>query len=197
MKKYLFVSLFAVIFAPTVNAVGLLNYKPPGGSTATQMHSTGGTRGLAAAANVQILAPKEIALTTKAQPILYWYQPSQLKLASVEVALTKSGEAEPVLKKSLPATAGLQHFSLSDYDVTLEAGIEYVWAISLIDNDGKETKKLSVNLRYQEATEPLTTIEEQAQAGYWYDVLQTLIDSKSPQTNELLKQVGILVPALF
>jgi hypothetical protein len=197
MKKYLLIGLFAVIFTPSANAVGLLSYKPPGGSSATQIHSTGGTRGLAAAAQVQILAPKETALTTKAQPILYWYQPSQIKLESVNVSLTKSGETEPVLKKSLPATAGLQRFLLSDYNTSLDAGIEYVWAISLIDNEGKETKKLSANLRYQEAAEPLATIEDQAQAGYWYDVLQALVDSKSPQTNELLKQVGILVPALF
>lgn len=197
MKKYLLISLLAVIFTPTANAAGLLSYKPPGGSSTTQMHSTGGTRGLAAAAQVQILAPKEIALTTKAQPILYWYQPSQIKLESVGISLTKVGEIEPILKKSLPATAGLQRFSLSDYDTSLEAGIEYVWEVSLIDSEGKETKKLSANLRYQESAEPLATIEDQAQAGYWYDVLQTLIDSKSPQTNELLKQVGILVPALF
>ena len=197
MKKYLLISLLAVLFTPSANAVGLLSYKPPGGSSATQMHSTGGTRGLAATAQVQILAPKETALTTKAQPILYWYQPSQIKLESVEVTLTKSSESEPVLKKSLAAAAGLQHFSLSDYNATLEAGTEYVWAIALMDNEGKETKKLSANLRYQESAEPLATIEDQAQAGYWYDVLQTLIDSKSPQTNELLKQVGILVPFLF
>ncbi len=198
MKKYLFISFLAVMFAPTANAVGLLSYKPPGGSSASQLHSTGGTRGLAAAAQVQIFAPKETALTTKAQPIFYWYQPSKVTLASVDVSLTKSGETEPVLKKSLPATAGLQHFSLADYETSLETGTEYVWEISLIDSEGKETKKLNASVRYQEeATEPLATIEDQAQAGYWYDVLQTLIDSKSPQTNELLKQVGILVPALF
>lgn len=197
MKKYLLVSLLAVIFTPIVNAVGLLSYKPPGGSSATQLHSTGGTRGLAAAAQVQILAPKETALTMTAQPVLYWYQPSQIKLASVDVSLTKSSETEPVLKKTLPATAGLQRFPLADYDTSLDTETEYIWAISLIDNEGKETKKLNANLRYQKPADSLTTIEEQAQAGYWYDVLQTLIDSKSSQTNELLKQVGILVPALF
>jgi hypothetical protein len=197
MKKYLLISFLAVMFAPTANAVGLLSYKPPGGSSASQLHSTGGTRGLAAAAQVQIFAPKETALTTKAQPIFYWYQPSKVTFASVDVSLTKSGETEPVLKKSLPATAGLQRFSLADYDTSLEMGTEYVLEISLIDSEGKETKKLSAMVRYQETTESLATIEDQAQAGYWYDVLQTLIDSKSPQTNELLKQVGILVPALF
>jgi hypothetical protein len=197
MKKLFVISLLSVIFIPTVNAIGLLSYKPPGGSEATQLHSTGGTRGLAAAAQVQIFAPKETALTNQARPILYWYQPAQIKLESIEVSLIKSGDSEPLLKKSLPATAGLQRFSLADYDTSLESGTEYIWAISLIDNTGKETKKLSANLRYQEPTESLSTIEEQAQAGYWYDVLQTLIDSKSPQTNELLKQVGILAPPLF
>ena len=86
---------------------------------------------------------------------------------------------------------------MADYDTSLENDTEYTWEISLVDNTKKEVKKLSANLRYQKPSESLPALEDQAQAGYWYDVLQTLIDSKSPQTNELLKQVGILVPTLF
>lgn len=198
MKHYVFIGLLTIACVPlSVNAVGLLSYKPPGGSAATQLHSPGGTRGLTAAAQVQILAPKDTALTRQTQPILYWYQPSQVKLESVEVSLTKIGDSEPLLKKTLPATAGLQRFSLADYDTSLENDTEYTWEISLVDNTKKEVKKLSANLRYQKPSESLPALEDQAQAGYWYDVLQTLIDSKSPQTNELLKQVGILVPTLF
>lgn len=198
MKKYFLISLLAAACLPlSANAIGLLSYKPPEPSVASQVHSTGGTRGLAAASQVQILAPKDTALTNQSQPILYWYQPSKIKLKAVKISLAKFGDSQPLLTTNIPATTGLQRFALADSHTFLENNVEYTWTISLIDKKGKERNELSANLRYQEPVTPLLTMEDKAQAGYWYDVLQTLIESKSPQTEAFLKQVGILVPALF
>ncbi len=177
---------------------GLLNYKPPK-TGAPIIHTGGGTRNLGLKTpQIQVLAPPHTALTGQAQPKLYWYL-SETKPQTIEITLIEEGIPQPLLTKQLTSNAktGLQYLSLSDAGVSLTAGKDYYWSVAVVNNgQGANDNIASATFRYQVPPAPLPTIEQQAAAGYWYDVLQKLIDSRSPLTNDILKQIGINIPAL-
>lgn len=199
MNKNIVPLLIIVALLPLqTHAEGLLTYKPPQ-TGAPQTRVGGGTRGFFPKPKIQVLAPYHMALTSQAQPVLYWYwaQPSQ---ETVEITLVKDAADIPLLKKQLPliAKAGLQSIHLADYGVSLQTGDDYHWSVTVINNSGQHSgdSVASATLRYQTPITPLTSAEQQAKAGYWYDALQQLIESHSPLANNLLKQVGIQVPDL-
>ncbi|QPK63696.1 DUF928 domain-containing protein [Methylomonas sp. LL1] len=194
-KKIMPLLVLASLTPNWANAEGLLLYKPPQtGAPAARIG--GGTRGLSlSVANIQVLAPQQMALTGEAQPVLYWYA-SEASQQWIEITLLKDGTDQPVLQKQLPpiASAGLQSFSLADHDVSLEAGQDYHWSVALIndvENLKQETSK--AGLRYQMPPSKLNSAEKLAEAGYWYDALQQLVESRSPRANELLSQIGLSV----
>jgi hypothetical protein len=198
-KTFVSALILAASFHPLTRAEGLLIYKPPQ-TGAPALRIGGGTRGISLSMpKVQVLAPQHTALTGRSQPALYWYlsEPSQ---QTIEITLFKKGVEEPLLARELPplSKAGLQSIYLSDYGVSLQEGEEYRWSVALIDNQGQRSEDVatSASLRYQSPATPLSGVERQAEAGYWYDALQQLIESHSPLADSLLKQIGISIPAL-
>lgn len=193
-KSIILLSVVAVMTLPVItSAVGLLNYKPPL-SGAPVDRVGGGTRGLVVP-KIQALAPKEVALTSKEQPVFYWYV-AEAKEQIVEFMLTKDGETEPLLKKTFSITdKGLQSFKLTEVDVSLDTDANYRWSVKISSETASEIVSHSM-IRYQLPVVSLETVEQKAENGYWYDVMQELIESHSPLANDLLKQIGLRVPTL-
>lgn len=196
-----FVSLLILVASlpSLIRAEGLIIYKPPQ-TGAPALRIGGGTRGVNfTPPKIQVLAPQHTALTGRSQPALYWYlsEPNQ---QAIEITLSKKGVEEPLLARELSplSKAGLQSVYLSDYGVSLQEGEEYRWSVALIDDKGHRSgdSVAGASLRYQIPATPISSVERQAEAGYWYDALQQLIESHSPLVDSLLKQIGIQIPAL-
>lgn len=180
-------------------AQGLLNYRPPmSGAPTTRVG--GGTRGLSAEMpHLEVLAPSHTALTAQAQPVLYWYL-SRGDVKTAEVSIIQEGVATPLLERNLPAIsqAGLQSIRLSDFGVSLEAGQEYRWSVAIVNDPEQRSGDIvaSATIRYQLPSTPLNSIEQEAEAGYWYDALHGLFSTHSPLVNDFLKQIDLNIPAL-
>ncbi len=184
---------FVLIQAFPVVAGNAVVFKPPQmGAPATRVGS--GSRGSSDHdARLQVLAPEQTALTSQASPTLYWFI-SKAGPAKVEITLTQ-GEAEPLLEKTINGIekSGIQAISLQDSAVKLQAGQEYTLTVALVNNPEQRSGDVvsSATLKYQVPTKPWADAAEMAEAGYWYDTLDELVTSKSPQLASLLKQVGI------
>ena len=200
MNKKLFLMLISALLLPSIsNGEGLLKYHPP--KTGAPLTLTGGgTRGFDPKP-LQVLAPRHTALTSEAQPVLYWYS-SQDKQQNLVVSILKEGVSEPILRQQLVAVPGerLQSFRLADYGISLQPGDEYRWSVALNGSEQASGDAISnetyAKLRYQLPNAPLISVEQQAEAGYWYDALQKLLETNSPLAGDLLEQVGLKVPVL-
>lgn len=192
-KKFILLVIVISLLPSFANADGLLTYKPPQ-INAPQSRIGGGTRSLnLAISKIQVLAPKHTALTSQSQPALYWYL-SESSLQKVEFILIEEGAGEPLLEESLPMTTiGMNRIRLKDYDVSLQPGKKYKWSVN---NSAQSLENASATFIYQPPVIPLSTIEQKAENGYWYDALQQLVESHSPLANHLLKQIGLDIPPI-
>lgn len=175
-----------------------INFKPPQlGAPETRIG--GGTRAISGINKpknkIQLLATKQIGLTSSATPTVYWYAP---KTSSDSVKLTvRSGEDEPLLETNIGAvkTTGVQTVQLADYGVSLAPDKDYIWSITVVGNpeQGAADQFSSAIIRYTVPATPLTDTAQMAEAGYWYDTVAQLVETKSPQLDKLLQQEGISI----
>ncbi|MDD5228473.1 MAG: DUF928 domain-containing protein [Methylococcales bacterium] len=190
-KKFIPLIIFAMSLSSFTSAEGLLVYKPPQ-INAPQTRIGGGTRSLNfSIPKIQVLAPKQIALTSQSQPTLYWYS-SESNQQTIEFILIEEGANKPLLEKRVSATNGLNSIRLIDNGVVLQQAKKYQWSLSVLN----DSENANAAIIYQIPTIPLSTLEQKAENGYWYDTLQQLIESHSPLANDLLKQIGLDLPAL-
>jgi len=152
---------------------GLLSYKPPKLDTLQAKHAGGGTRSLEMS-KIQVLAPKNIALTGLVQPVLYWYS-SESTQRMIEIILIEEGADKPLLEKQMTTHAGLTSIRLAGNGVTLQQGKVYQWSVSIVD----DSNNFSATLLYQKPVAPLLTIEQQIELAYWHDALDQLIVTHS------------------
>lgn len=197
-KKAIHIGVFMAVFATWAFADGILLYKPPKTGAPAQRIG-GGTRTLGAAVQqLQVLAPQHTALTAQVQPVLYWYL-AETNEQAVEISLIQQNSEQSLLRKQLPAglKVGLQKIRLADESVSLQAGEDYQWSVALVGPNGLSRNGLvKAALRYESPNTDLTSMEQKAAAGYWYDVLQSLIEQNSPLANDLLAQIGLHLPNL-
>jgi hypothetical protein len=160
----------------------------------------GGTRGFGTNnITIKILAPRHTGLSSKSQPVLYWYS-SLPKPQKLLVTISKEGKDQPVLQVHLDneSAQGLHSIRLADYRFFLLEGDVYRWSVAVDDDEQNTGDAISnetyVTIRYSFPSSPTDTIEQLAAAGYWYDVLQELIETHSPQLDDWLAQAGIAVP---
>jgi hypothetical protein len=195
--RHLPVLCAALLLASSALADKPILFKPPlMGAPATRIG--GGTRGISAeAVKIQVLAPDQTALTSRAAPTLYWHV-SGPSSRSVEVSLSLESESEPVLERKLGQVAapGIQAIRLSELGVELKPGQEYRWAVALVADAEQRSgdQFASATIRRETPSAPLLDAADLAAAGYWYDALEQLIESNSPQVGELLKQGDIHLP---
>lgn len=175
-------------------------FKPPQlGAPAIRVG--GGTRAISGltkqAPKIQLLATKQIGLTSSATPTLYWYAPKDSG-DNAKITLYQ-GENEPLLEKSISIvkTTDIQAVNLADYGINLIAGQDYTWSITVAGDSEKGKADLFANavIRYTPSATPLTDAAKMAEAGYWYDTVAKLIETKSSQLDGLLKQEGINIKA--
>lgn len=169
------------------------SFKPPQlGAPETRIG--GGTRAISGlkkqASKIQLLASKQIGLTNSATPTLYWYAPENL---SKNVTLTiRLDENTPLLEKNLGVikTSGIQAVHLTDYEVSLVAGQDYTWSITVESASKNSAPQLvSATIRYTPAATPPANEE----ADYWYDTVSNLIETQSPRLDEFLQNEGISI----
>lgn len=182
-------SLVILTLSPLfANADGLLTYKPPKIDALQSSHVGGGTRSLGDQ-RIQLLAPSGVALSNSAQPVLYWNAALD-KGQSIEVIVIEEGAGEPLLEKtiSVSPSSGLKALRLADYGVSLQAGKKYLWSISTVT--GSDSTVAQATIVYQPSS-TLSSLEQKAELGYWYDALQQSIENHSPQASLLVKQIGV------
>ena len=195
-RKAIHIWAFTLAFSTSTVAEGILIYKPPKIGAPSQRVG-GGTRTFGSGIQkLQVLAPQHTALTAQAQPVLYWYL-TETNDQPVEINLIQQNSEQTLLQKHLPVglTAGIQKIRLSDDSVTLQVGENYQWSVALVGPNGLSREALvKATLRYEFPKTDLALVEQKAEAGYWYDALQVLIEQNSPLVNDLLTQVGLHLP---
>jgi hypothetical protein len=186
-KKLISLAVIGLLLPSFASAEGLLSYKPP--KVGTLKNSVGGGTRSLETPKIQVLAPKQIALTNQAQPILYLYS-LEFSPQEVEIILIEDGSDKPLLEKRLSVTQGLKSVNLADYGVSLQQGKKYQWSVSVL-NTSESTR---AGIMYQTSATSLSTVEQQAENGYWYDALEQLVENHSPLANDLVKQIGFKTP---
>ncbi len=186
-KRLISLAIIGWLLPSFASAEGLLSYTPP--KVGTLKDSVGGGTRSLEIPKIQVLAPKEVALTNQVQPVLYWYS-LESGSKEVEVILIENGSSKPLLEKKISATQGLKNIALADYGVFLQQGKKYQWSVSALNT----SDSTSASIIYQIPAISLSTVKQKAENGYWYDALQQLVENRSPLANELVKQIGFQTP---
>ena len=201
------------VHAADSDAAGFPMYKPPlRGTPAARVG--GGTRGEGDDAPVvHVLAPEHTGLTANPRPVLYWYLSRPVQ-AGVEFVLIAEADYEPLVETALTGVtrAGIQRIALADFGVRLKPGVPYQWSVAVVMDEGQRSGDVLASgmIEYVEPqAEVLAGVDKAAgearvarlaEAGLWYDALQTLdelIRSAPGDTRllqvraSLLEQVGL------
>ena len=174
----------------------------------------GGSRGGAADdLSVEVLVPDQMALTTQAQPSLYWYQSKAAK-TQCEITLTEPKNPKPLLMLKTPTQtpAGIHAIRLSKFKIELKPNVVYRWSIAVIEDPANRSQDIVANgviKRIDPSPELAGGLAKAADAdkpalyaenGIWYDALQSISDqidhdpqnaSLREERASLLKQVGM------
>ncbi len=180
-------------------------YKPPPRG-APRARVGGGVRGARALPTPLALVPEHVALTSRATPSFYWHiDGAPDDGVRVFFTLIEDGGRKPLIEKELlrPQGAGIQRIRLRDYGVQLRPGIVYQWSVALVSDPSRRSHDL-VTLGYVERVSSLGgdahDARSLAEAGLWYDTIETLSDQDSvgamsgratQQRDHLLRQVGL------
>jgi hypothetical protein len=200
--------------APSPARVPLkLTYKPPAGAGNIPTRVSGGARGGGVDTSLLALVPEHAALTTHAQPSLFWFQSKPAK-AKLELALVEPKKAKPVLALTSGTAnqVGIHRIKLANHKIELQPDVLYEWTVAIVpdvDNRSKDViakgviKRVSSPSGLAEKVENASDTEKAAmyaEAGIWYDALEAISNavdahpddaSLREQRASLLKQVGL------
>lgn len=156
---------------------------PPQAGSVGWMRQFGAVRGETTAAQIETRAPQNHAgLALSSAPRLWWNLSQETDLA-VEITVVDDRKLDPVARIELPGpiTKGLHSVDLSQHSVSLEAGIEYRWFVSLIVDPDRPSRNpvaagalrvlSSDDPRRSEAlaASPSERGHALARLGVWYD----------------------------
>jgi len=199
------------ISAQKFKNINTLVYVPPRrGSPKRRVGAA--TRGAEKSLNIVSLSPNHTGLTTKSQPVLFYYL-SDTTDKAIEFTLIQEGMDDPLIETILEASSkGIHSIDLSRFEKKLSLDVEYRWFVSLIVNENHRSNDIVSGgyIRYLPASaklnreitksSPSKTPSLYAQAGIWYDTLQ-LVDQQIKIGNHknnaeqqfltLLKQINI------
>lgn len=154
----------------------------------------GGTRSGRGQAEALVLLSEETALSAADQPDLYWFLAGEFGLR-IEVELAPVSGGEPLLSLVLKrgVAPGLHRLALADHGVRLEAGTDYVFAVTLVPDPTMRAADSSARgtLRHQPHP-PFADARAAAAAGYWIDAFQ---QADAATRAALLKEVGLPLAA--
>ena len=195
-------------------AASKLFYKPPAHAGNLPTRVSGGARGEGGTdTSLTALVPDHVALTTQAQPSLFWFQSKPTK-AKFEMTVVEPKKAKPVLSLTSPDAdkAGIHRIKLAQHNIELQPGVAYEWSVAIVpdpENRSKDVVAKGVIKRINAPSNLATLLEKAgdserasvyAQAGIWYDALDAIsnaIDahpedaSLREQRATLLTQVGL------
>jgi hypothetical protein len=188
-------------------------YKPPADAGNIPTRVSGGARGGGGDASLLALVPNHAALTTHAQPSLFWFQskPAKVKL---ELTLVEPGKAKPLLalKAEQASKSGIQRIKLKNYKVELQPDVPYEWVVAIVPDAANRSMDVITKgtikriappaslAKDVETMEPLDRAAAYAEAGIWYDALESISNAVDANPNDaaireqraaLLKQVGL------
>ena len=204
---------FAPAAASPTRAPLKLLYKPPAGGGNIPTRVSGGARGGGVDTSLLALVPEHAALTTHAQPSLFWFQSKPAK-AKLELALVEPKKAKPVLALTSGSAnqVGIHRIKLANHKVELQPDVLYQWTVAIVpdtENRSKDViaqgviKRVSAPSGLDEKVENASDSEKAAiyaEAGIWYDALEAIsnaIDAHPEDASlreeraSLLKQVGL------
>lgn len=202
----------ALAQTPPPDQSGAFAYKPPlRGAPARRVG--GATRGSSDTGLVlNVLAPEQTGLTTKAQPTLYWFA-SRPSTTTIELTVIAETAELPVLSKNLTESpGGVQSIDLAQLGVTLAPDTDYEWFVSVVSDTRQRSKDVTSGGTIRRVTaDPAllariaATGEREvpriyAEAGLWYDAVAALsrLIERNPADAELrswraalLDQIGL------
>ncbi len=172
----------------------------------------GGTRGTGREVFVlSVLAPDHSALTTQAQPSLYWYISNPTSLP-IEFTIMDPETPQPVLETRLPspAHAGIQVIRLSEHGVRLAPDVAYRWYVAVVPNAGHRSRDILAGgaiQRVQPSVDLVAALDRAqrtdlpslyAEAGFWYDALAAMSDlvDGAPGDADLQQKRAALISAI-
>lgn len=225
-----FLTLQALLLGPISHAqsesavvsdvhVKTIVYKPPARGVPKGTVG-GGTRGDAAReSSISALAPGHVGLTLKEQPAIYWFAARPID-SIVEITVTDKRTVEPLLELRLipPISDGMKRLHLADHGLRLATDVEYQWYVAVVRDPEQRFLDLVDSGRIRRTLPPPRLGRElsmsspgartalYAEAGIWYDALESisdLIDAQpaSPVLHatraSLLEQVGLSSAAAY
>lgn len=190
-----------------------LLYKPPADAGNIPTRVSGGARGGGVDTSLFALVPDHVALTTKAQPSLFWFQ-SRPATAKLELTLVEPKKAKPLvaLTSELANKAGIHRVKLANYKVELQPDVLYEWVVAIVpdaENRSKDVIAKGTIKRIKAPDDVAKSVENAddtdraaiyAQNGIWYDALEALTNaieahpdnaSLREQRASLLRQIGL------
>jgi len=175
----------------------------------------GGSRGDKAAdfVAITVLVPNRVALTTQAQPSLYWYQSKATK-TPCEITVTEPKHPKPLveLTTSDSTPPGIHAIRLSKFKVNLKPNVVYEWSVAVVldpENRSQDIVARGVIKRVDPSPDLAAKLAAAgnddkaaiyAENSIWYDALQSISDQieNAPQDAVLrderaflLSQVGL------
>lgn len=187
------------------------NYVPPYRGTPRRTQGTG-TRGgdESERAALKLLVPSDhTGQTLSGHPTFFWYI-SEIPEEPVEFALVETGVAQPIFVQQLQLQkAGIVRLEMPQNLPALVPGKEYRWSVTLINNANQrsddtfaqswikrvaETPVLKQKLAAARSDRDRASVY--AEAGLWYDALNTLSTPQADPSNReaflsLLEQAGL------
>jgi hypothetical protein len=191
-----------------------LLYKAPAGTGNIPTRVSGGARGENGIdSTLFALVPNHLALTTQAQPSLFWFQSKPAK-AKFELTVVEPKKPKPLLSLTSPDAdkPGIHRIKLARYKVELQPDVTYEWSVAIVPDPENRSKDVIAKgvIKRIKPPDNLATVGEKAsdleraaayaQAGVWYDALDAISNaieanpadaSLREQRASLLKQVGL------
>lgn len=208
---------FVPTVLPSVSPTAVLRkllYKPPAGAGNIPTRVSGGARGENGVDTALFaLVPDHVALTTQAQPSLFWFQSKSAK-AKFELTVVEPKNPKPLLSLTAPEAdkPGIHRIRLNKYKVQLQPDVAYEWSVAIVpdaENRSKDVVAKGVIKRVNASDDLTRKLEnandferaaDYAQAGIWYDALDTISNAIEANPHDaslrqerasLLKQVGL------
>jgi Domain of Unknown Function (DUF928) len=190
-----------------------LVYKPPAASGNIPARVSGAARGQAGDAVLIALVPNHVALTTQAQPSLFWFQSKPAK-GKFELTVVEPKKPKPLLSLTAPSAdkPGIHRVKLAKYKVELQPDVAYEWSVAIVPDAENRSRDVIAKGVIKRISAPgdlvnrvsqmgdLERAQAYAQAGIWYDAFESVSNaveahpddpSLRAQRAALLQQVGL------
>jgi Domain of Unknown Function (DUF928) len=199
--------------ASTAGAATKLFYKPPARAGNIPARVSGGARGGGTDAVLVAVVPNHVALTTQAQPSLFWFQSKPAK-AKFELTVVEPKKPKPLLSLTAPQAdkPGIHRVKLAKYKVELQPDVAYEWSVAIVpdaENRSRDVIAKGVIKRIDPPGDLASRVAQKgdleraaayAEAGIWYDAFESVSNaieahpddpSLRAQRASLLQQIGL------